>query len=365
MPTTESIEPNCRGLAVTCGQTGVHATRISKQKKWRSLVIYIGMLCSLTLFLNGRAHHDACPPSKSAISAPHAELTGGTAAYSPQVTVFRAKNAKALVNKLKENHLWKIKAGSAVTPLLLASYPPDLDTLSTREKKKAFLNSLLPAALMTNAEISKERQTLLSIIDKIPLPVSTLTFSADQKNWQQYVNKDEIDFLLGLTRKYRTSQAEKLLMRVNIIPVSLILAQGALESSWGTSRFTREGNNLFGIWTWRKDGIVPNDRDEGKSHKVEAYDSILASLQKYTLTLNRLDAYADFRKIRAKNLNPYALADGLKPYSELGADYVSEIKEVIASNNLTRFDEVQFPDIAVTMLPVAGSQTPADTIAQL
>jgi Bax protein len=152
---------------------------------------------------------------------------------------------------------------------------------------------------------------------------------------------------------------------VNIIPVSLILAQGALESSWGTSRFTREGNSLFGLWTWSKYGIIPNNRDEGKNHKIEAYDSILASLRKYTLTLNRVDAYADFRTIRTKSLDPYKLADGLQLYSERGEEYVLDIKQVISSNNLTEYDEVQFPDVLVTMLPPSASQFSPDTIVQL
>ncbi len=173
------------------------------------------------------------------------------------------------------------------------------------------------------------------------------------------------DFSSRLTRKYRTRVVEKLLRRVNVIPVSLILAQGALESSWGTSRFSREGNSLFGLWTWRDDGIIPTHREEGKNHKVEAYDSILASLRKYTLTLNRLDAYADFRTIRTRSFDPYELVDGLQLYSERGADYVKDIKQVISSNDLTQFDEVRFPDILVTMLPPPMPHLPADTIAQL
>ncbi|MEJ2690112.1 MAG: glucosaminidase domain-containing protein, partial [Deltaproteobacteria bacterium] len=228
-----------------------------------------------------------------------------------------------------------------------------------------FLHSLLPAALVVNAEIAKERETLLAIVDKIPLPLSAFTFSGQHKDWQKYVDKDETNFLMELCRKYRTRRVEKLLKRVNTIPVSLILAQGALESSWGTSRFTREGNSLFGLWTWSKDGIIPANREEGKNHKIEAYDSILASLRKYTLTLNRLDAYADFRTIRTKSLDSYKLAEGLELYSERGEDYVTDIKKVISSNNLTKFDEVQFPNVLVSMLPLAASRFSADTIAQL
>ena len=39
------------------------------------------------------------------------------------------------------------------------------------------------------------------------------------------------------------------------IPFDLIVAMAAYESAWGTSRFARQGNNLFGIRTW--DPLIP------------------------------------------------------------------------------------------------------------
>lgn len=365
MSTSESIDPNGRVLAVPCDISHLTA-RKQKKENWRSLVVFLGLLCCFCLLFHGSGSVDCYRHSisKPVIEDSRAALPDPAEQPVP-ITVFKVDSAEALIHKLKKNHLWEIKPGSPITPLLLSSFPTDLGTLSIREKKKAFLNSLLPAALMTNAEICKERKTLLSIIDKIPQPVTNLTFFSHQVDWQHYLDANEINFLVALTRKYRTRSATKLLRRVNIIPVSLILAQGALESSWGTSRFTREGNSLFGLWTWRDDGIVPNDRDEGKSHKVEAYDSILASLRKYTLTLNRLDAYADFRAIRAKSLNPYDVVEGLQPYSERGEEYVDNVKQVISSNNLTEFDEVHFPDdVLLTLLPTAAPQNPPATVAQ-
>jgi len=365
MHISESIKSGPRGPVATADSSD----RVERKKNlanWRTLLIFLSML-GILLLLSRHFNHQASQLhslTESSIVAFSANLPD-PAEQPARITVFRAESAAKLINELKKNHLWEIKAGNSVTPLLLAAYPSDLDTLSISLKKKAFLHSLLPAALMANAEIAKERETLLSIIAKIPIPFSNFTFSGLQKSWQKFVDKDEINFLKGLTRKYRTRRPEKLLKRVNVIPVSLILAQGALESSWGTSRFTKEGNSLFGLWTWRENGLVPINRDEGKNHKVEAYDSIFASLSKYTLTLNRLDAYADFRTIRTKSFDPYDLAEGLQLYSERGMDYVNDIKKVISSNDLTDFDEVQFPDIQVTMLPPATSHTSDDRIAQL
>ena len=364
MNTSEGIKPSRHGLFDHSDCPDRTAEDPSREN-WRGLAVLLSLLCCLFV-LFWLCHYPVGHTSPTAPSTDNSFSELPDPAENPaQVTVFRAENAYALISELKKNHLWEIKAGSAIAPLLLASYPTDLETLAVRDKKKAFLNSLLPAALVTNAEISRERETLLAILDKIPLPTATLTFSGLRKDWQPYINQEEIGFLKGLARKYRTKRAEELLKRVNIIPVSLILAQGALESSWGTSRFTKEGNSLFGLWTWRGNGIIPLQREEGKKHRVEAYDSILASLQKYTLTLNRLDAYSDFRSIRTRSLDPFQLVDGLQLYSERGIEYVNDIKRVISNNGLTEFDEVRFPDTLITMLPSANSLLTTDKIAQL
>ena len=71
---------------------------------------------------------------------------------------------------------------------------------------------------------------------------------------------------------------EALLQRVDVIPAGLALAQAANESAWGKSRFAREGNNLFGTWTYDTDnGIKPERRAAGKTHLVRNYDSLEAS----------------------------------------------------------------------------------------
>ena len=44
----------------------------------------------------------------------------------------------------------------------------------------------------------------------------------------------------------------ELKIRMDIVPVSIAIAQAAKESGWGTSRFALEGNAMFGQWTWGK-----------------------------------------------------------------------------------------------------------------
>ena len=55
---------------------------------------------------------------------------------------------------------------------------------------------------------------------------------------------------------------------MDIIPVSIALAQAAKESGWGTSRFALEGNAIFGQWTWTGQGIEPLNKGKHEGHKI-------------------------------------------------------------------------------------------------
>jgi Bax protein len=163
-------------------------------------------------------------------------------------------------------------------------------------------------------------------------------------DWKENLSNKEKKFIQTVTEKYRTQKAVELLDRIEVLPVSLVLAQGAFESFWGTSRFAREGNNLFGMWTWGEQGMIPARREAGKTHKLAIYDSILESVQRFVLTLNRLPAYKDLRKIRQNTMDSMTIADGLFAYSERGNDYIADIKTIIRHNNLTKYDSFVLGD---------------------
>jgi len=269
-----------------------------------------------------------------------------------------------LIEKLKRYGLWKIDSSRKVPRFFIKNYPADLYALNEISlKKRVFLHSLLPHALFVREQALRKRQRLESILDKINCPPEDINFDIElefrgQCSWSGYLIDDEIDFVQNLCRDYRTTSAEALLERVDAVPTSIILAQGAIESSWGSSRFTREGNSIFGMWTWKKKGIVPLNRDEGKTHKVKIYDSVLDSVRAYHLTLNRLETYEEFRQYRKFTDDPLIMAEGLIPYSERGEEYVEEIKKVILTNNLQRYDSFILSDIAPPKL--TGSVSKAD-----
>ena len=265
-----------------------------------------------------------------------------------------------LIKKLKQYGLWKIQPAQEVPRFFIDSYPNDLYAIEDiPTKKKVFLNSLLPHALFVRQEALYKRNRLESILSKIECSPADIDFDSALSqegvcSWSDFLDEDEVSFIQRLCSNYRTTSAESLLERVDAVPTSIILAQGALESSWGSSRFAREGNSVFGMWTWKTPGIVPARRDEGKTHKVKAYDNILDSVRAYHLTLNRLDPYKQFRQLRRQTDDPLILAEGLTLYSERGEEYVEEIKNIILANDLQKYDSCRLsdPDLPEMSSPV-------------
>ncbi|MGE4594745.1 MAG: glucosaminidase domain-containing protein [Gammaproteobacteria bacterium] len=194
---------------------------------------------------------------------------------------------------------------------------------STAVRKTVFFNYLLPAIEQKNAEILMLR-----------------AFISDDKL--------STEALQELAIKYRLSKdatKEQMLIAIDILPPSLILAQAANESNWGRSRFAEEFNNYFGLWCFVKGcGTVPKSRDEGAKHEVATFDSLNDSMDYYMLNLNRNQAYQNLRAIRKEQrdhghlVTGLALAKGLTPYAQTGDEYVASIRSLIRYNKLEQYD---------------------------
>ena len=132
---------------------------------------------------------------------------------------------------------------------------------------------------------------------------------------------------------------------MDIIPVSIAIAQAANESGWGTSRFALEGNALFGQWTWSKKGISPKNKDPNQSHKVLQFQILKASVRAYKNNLNTHNAYREFREARAEMreednaINGLGLVKYLKNYAAIGEKYVAILADIINRNSLMDFDK--------------------------
>lgn len=214
-----------------------------------------------------------------------------------------------------------------------------------RKKKSDFFNFLLPMIRAANEAVVKERELLA--------PLVALVGAGKPLNSKQSAT------VARLAKKYRARLDGKptpavmndLLRRVDIVPASLVLAQAANESAWGTSRFARQGNNFFGIWCFSPGcGFTPRSRDEGLVHEVMRFDSVQHGVNYYLRTINSNPAYAELRRIRERTrergepITGSRLAEGLVRYSERGEKYVAEIKSMISYNKLQEFT-VQ-PDIS-------------------
>ena len=241
-------------------------------------------------------------------------------------------NAETTLNLFEDLNydLKAVRAGQKVKPIYLTKLPKDLKTLGdAKTKRELFIKIVLPLILHENEKIIDDRKRLFKILGK--------NFnSPGEKVW---LNRRFKEY------KIKDKDLAELKMRMDIIPVSLAIAQAANESGWGTSRFALEGNALFGQWTWSKKGISPKNKDPDQSHKILQFQILKASVRAYKNNLNTHNAYKEFREVRAKLrqsgtiITGLALSKYIKNYAAIGEKYVNIIEGIIEQNSLTDFDK--------------------------
>ncbi|POF56891.1 glucosaminidase, partial [Vibrio vulnificus] len=211
---------------------------------------------------------------------------------------------------------------------------PDFAAIqNVAEKKRAFFDYLRPMVALENQRVLEERSFLESLdmanlsekqnarLDKLASRYN-VTLSADE------ANEDSLN---------------ELMLRVNVLPEALVMIQAANESAWGTSRFARQANNLFGQWCYTPGcGVVPLERNHGAFHEVAKFSSVQDSVHGYFMNVNRNRAYRELREIRAtldmqgRDLQSVSVAteltNGLLSYSERGQDYVDDLQAMIRHN---------------------------------
>ncbi len=196
-------------------------------------------------------------------------------------------------------------------------------------RKQRFIDFMYLIIESENNAIMKDRNKLLLLEKEKNL--TTIDF--------KYIQNLEKVYKLSASESVSDINWTELFLRVDIIPFELAIAQAACESAWGTSYFAQEANNLFGHWTYNiGSGLVPKDREEGKTHEVSIFATVNDSIKRYINNLNTNRAYRELRRIRAnkrnegKELLGYDLADGLIHYSAKGSEYVKTIKSIIYHN---------------------------------
>ncbi len=154
-------------------------------------------------------------------------------------------------------------------------------------------------------------------------------------------SREKID---TLKREYRARSDADLLAALRPHPRSIALAQAALESSWATSRFFREANNVFGVWSFNENEprIAASEKRGEKTIWLKKYDSIYDSVKDNYRVLARGEVFQEFRDLRVKTQNPFDLIEKLHEYSEKGESYVRELASVISYNKFARYDDIFF-----------------------
>ncbi|MFP4561622.1 MAG: glucosaminidase domain-containing protein [Thiohalorhabdus sp.] len=210
------------------------------------------------------------------------------------------------------------------------------------ERKAAFFAFLRPIAEAVNEQEAARRERLRRLGERLE---TGSELSAKEREW---VRSMADRYRVPADGRPPREVVAHLLRRVDAIPVSLILAQAAKESAWGTSRFAREGNNLFGQWCFEPGcGIVPARRGEGRSHEVRRFATVRDSVASYVRNLNSHPRYAELRELRARlreeggPVTGHALAAGLDGYSEQGQAYVESVRDLIRHNDLGAVADVE------------------------
>ena len=236
-----------------------------------------------------------------------------------------------------EYDLSKVRSQKLVKPIYFTQFPSDLDALeSIKLKKETFIKIVLPLIVAENERILADRQKLLILSEK--------KFTTDLE--KQWIRQKLLEY------KVKKGDLKQLIIRMDIIPTSIALAQAAKESGWGTSRFALEGNAIFGQWTWSGQGIAPLDRESNKNHKILKFPILRASVKAYQNNLNTHKSYIKFRQkrldLREKKvkISGLQLTETLNNYAQTGSEYTKILNQIIRQNRLSDFELVKLENSA-------------------
>jgi Bax protein len=220
---------------------------------------------------------------------------------------------------------------------------PDFAAIEqTPERKQQFLALLQPMIAEKNEKLLRSRARLEKIQQ---------TWNTEQSlSGVHQVNLQRLRDKFHVTQETYPEDDKAiavLLLRVDAIPPAMVLAQAAVESGWGTSRFAEEAHNLFGQWCYKPGcGLVPNKRAAGAKHEIKQFNNVEASLVAYFNNINTHNAYRSWRQLRAQlRHDPKRFTGGqmvaeLGKYSGRGTAYIQELRRVIRANNLETYAEL-------------------------
>lgn len=228
-----------------------------------------------------------------------------------------------------ETEVVKVESLDQIVPLedslvkpILYTHIKGLKHLPVRKAKRKFVAAVLPSILVAKQEVNEYKRRL-SLLHK-------------KRRWTE----EDSTFYRDIITRYKTTNVEALLDAIGTLPNSVVLAQAAVESGWGQSRFFLQGNNLFGVWSFNhyEPRIAAARTRNKKRIYLRAYHDMAESIEHYFQILSSAKPYKSLRKARQQTDDPFALLPHLKNFSERREAYIRQLRKVIVVNNFTQYD---------------------------
>lgn len=218
-----------------------------------------------------------------------------------------------------------LPVSSAFVKPLLYTRVSGLGNLPVPKAKAKFISAVLPSILVAKYRIEENRKRLLLL--------------KEEKRWE----KEDSTFYLDMKKRYRAKNIDDMVARMGTLPNSIVLAQAAVESGWGQSRFFLQGSNLFGVWSFNQfePRIEAAKTRSKRKIYLRAYEDMSASIVHYFEILSHARPYRSLRVARLETDDPFRLLPHLKNFSERRTAYTDQLKKIILKNNLTRYDQYQ------------------------
>lgn len=193
-------------------------------------------------------------------------------------------------------------------------------TTPLHPKKEKFLKLLLPTITKVYNELNIQYETTKKLIETDPTNP----------------NLEELKI------SHEVNSNEELLIALKPHPISITLAQAAIESAWGTSRFFNEANNIFGVWSFNENEprIAASVKREDKTIYLKKFSSLEEAIRQYYDMLSSKKIYFEFKKENYISNDSIEIAKKLTSYSEQGEEYTRKVISVIKFNKFTQFDEI-------------------------
>lgn len=275
-----------------------------KELKWGMFLIYLFLQAANITSANYM--NDIAGANKKSARRVLAEKTVS------EYKIVYVSNPDDLKKKMDYNYVYSLKG-------------MDLNRYSSKEKKELFLKLMMPAIKVSSEEVEAKK----ALVQKLALAEKL------EPREEKIIKKLFDDY------KVKEGDYEKLINKMIVPPPSLVLGQAALESGWGTSRFFREGNNAFGIWSYNSaepSMKAAKSRENGFTAALKKYDDLKGAVDNYILLLSTGSAYKELRKGIKKGESSKNLVKYLVRYSELGEVYTERLERVMRVNDLDKYD---------------------------